>query len=260
MFDSGLHQATSLQNTATQADLRIIPVVSHGAGTTDQAVMWELCAALQVMGYPVVVLDGTCAETADNPGLADLLHDALWEDASAPDAEGMAVIPAACGLSILPSYAQSGPTPLHSLQGLFRMYRAVVIYADATTLAPLLYNSDAEPLIFLPPDKKTVVSAYNSFKQLHMQAGSLATLVTVVPHADDAAMAQQATRVQLAVRNCAQTYMGSMPRSFTVRLDQQHDVQRLALQLLENAINIGSMFSTMPLLATVADGCGVRNH
>jgi hypothetical protein len=256
MLDTGNHQAMTLQHAAPQADLRVIGVVHHGTPETDQAGMWELCSALHRHGYPVAVLDGTVAETEANPGLADLLQDALWDDGSSPDAQSMSIIPAGRGLRMLARATHTG-TPLHRLQGLFRMYRAVIVYAGAAAMAPLFEDGNSEPVLFVPPEPGAVVSAYNSFKQLKVQSGVSARIVAVVPEDGDAAMEQHAERVQASVRQCAITHMGCAPRASSLRLDSPHDAQRLALQLLENAIKIGGAPSS---LLQSAAGFGMNFH
>ena len=42
--------------------------------------LWQICASLQRLGYPVVVLDGTALETEDSPGLLHLLQQTPWND------------------------------------------------------------------------------------------------------------------------------------------------------------------------------------
>ena len=59
MLDLGFHQAAGLHSFTPQAELRMLAVVSQGNAGSGLETLWQICASLQRLGYPVVVLDGT---------------------------------------------------------------------------------------------------------------------------------------------------------------------------------------------------------
>ena len=102
MLDLGFHQAASLHSLTPQAELRLLAVASQGNTANGLETLWQICASLQRLGYPVVVLDGTAQESDDSPGLLHLLQHATWNDGASLNlgatASSLAVIPAAKGL------------------------------------------------------------------------------------------------------------------------------------------------------------------
>ena len=76
MLDLGFHQAASLHSLTPQAELRLLAVASQGNTASGLETLWQICASLQRLGYPVVVLDGTAQESDDSPGLLHLLQHA----------------------------------------------------------------------------------------------------------------------------------------------------------------------------------------
>ena len=120
MLEFGLHQGTSLYGRTPQDGLRLIPVAGSPGGTGLQ-VLWDICTHLQALGYPTVVLDGSERETAEAPGLLELLDDTLWIDppTQLPGADSLAVLPAARGLAekyvrLLDVLCGTPDAPLHA--------------------------------------------------------------------------------------------------------------------------------------------------
>ena len=74
MLDIGFHQAAGLHSFTPQSELRVVAVASQDNAGTGLETLWQICASLQRLGYPVVVLDGTAQETDDSPGLLHLLQ------------------------------------------------------------------------------------------------------------------------------------------------------------------------------------------
>jgi hypothetical protein len=72
MLESSSHQgpACSGRPPPTAARAGVLP----GGDLAGTQALWSACAHLQRLGYPVIVLDGTEQETADAPGLQDLLQ------------------------------------------------------------------------------------------------------------------------------------------------------------------------------------------
>ena len=123
-------------------------------GQSEQSLLWPVCASLQRLGMPVLVLDASQGEAADAPGLAQLLQQRLagpYRPAPRPRHSSVAVLPARQGLELLPLQArQAGMTPMQWLQRHVRGYAIVMLYADADTLARNLPGQAVHPLMVLP--------------------------------------------------------------------------------------------------------------
>ena len=87
---------------AVQTASLILLVASQNNAASALETLWQICAHLQRLGLPVVVLDGTAQETENTPGLLHLLlqmpgsHSAGLH--AGAQAHSLAVIPAARGL------------------------------------------------------------------------------------------------------------------------------------------------------------------
>lgn len=115
MLDIGFHQGAGLHSFTPQSELRVIAVASQDNAATGLEALWQVCAILQRLGYPVVVLDGTAHETDDSPGLLHLLQQAPWNEGGHLNmgamASSLAVIPAAKGLLNVARRAQRSDAP-----------------------------------------------------------------------------------------------------------------------------------------------------
>ena len=154
MLDLGFHQAAGLHSFTPQAELRMLAVVSQGNAGSGLETLWQICASLQRLGYPVVVLDGTAQETDNSPGLLHLLQHASWNDGAqlnlGATASSLAVIPAAKGLQhISRKAADTTRPPMEDLLPYFRTYGLMVIHAPASTLGPLLTLTATVPLVVM---------------------------------------------------------------------------------------------------------------
>lgn len=67
MLDAFADQGASLRQARPPAPARLITLVSQGEERYEQALLWQLCQALQSYGYPPVVLDGTSLESPRIP-------------------------------------------------------------------------------------------------------------------------------------------------------------------------------------------------
>ena len=63
MLDTSFHQGSGLHSFTPEATLRLLAVASQDNAATGLDVLWQICASLQRLGYPVVVLDGTAPES-----------------------------------------------------------------------------------------------------------------------------------------------------------------------------------------------------
>lgn len=265
MLEFGIHQGTSLCGALDHDLLRLIPVAST-SGEAERDLVWDICAHLQRMGYPTMVLDGWSRETVSAPGLADLLDQARWGSVpvgtASNDHESLAVLPAAQGLAKLNrlSAMRGNDHAFQKLHSFFRRYALVVVYAPTETLAAeLLEGSCAAPLIVMPDGGQgSVVNAYAQLKLLAMHAGLAATLACPVGLGSDGS----AGRIHLdKLCQHAHARLGRAPRGTLVDVSRPADVQRLALALLERAVGLNDVGTppaipwsrrtdTVPALAT----------
>lgn len=247
MLEFGLHQGTSLYGRTPQDGLRLIPVAGTPGGMGLQ-VLWDICTHLQALGYPTVVLDGSERETSEAPGLLELLDDTLWIEppAQLPGADSLAVLPAARGLAELASRRAGAPQALLALQPLLRRYAVVLLYAPMAMLAsPLMEGSSASPLVLLGDDGKAVINSYQQLKLLSFHTGLMGTVARLVYGDEERAAAQQQLRV---LCDCAAKHLGRAPRSLLLHANRPADLQRLALELLENAETLcaSGLFAALP--------------
>lgn len=244
MFDIGLHQGSSLHFHTPEVELRLATVVSQDGHGPALETLWQMCAHLQQLRYPVVVLDGTAEENDEAPGLLQMLTHAPWSEGSmhsmAPQPSSLAVVPAAHGLRTLERNAAHTLHPLQPLQALFRQYTLVVLYAPVTTLAsPLLAGIATAPLLVMSPGHSGVVDSYKQLKHLLVHAGMVGTVACVTPHSISM-QRQQASEGLQALRLCAERHLGQHIGTTIIHADNPQDLQRLALQLLEKSDSINT--------------------
>lgn len=246
MLSTNLHQGSSLHSHTPEAQLQLIAVASDDTGGHTLETLWQVCSHLQRLGYPVIVLDGTAAESEEAPGLQDLLAHAPWGDSAfalpgaGADAASLAVLPAAHGLHALAYHAAYLPQPVQALQPLFRQFALVVLYAPVATLAsPLLAGSPIAPLLIMQPGKSGIVDSYKQLKHLALH-GRLSGSVACVLHASTPALKEQVGNQLHSLRQCAARHLGQPIATMAIDADNAHDMQRLALQLLESAGTINN--------------------
>lgn len=244
MLDIGFHQGASLHSHTPQDELRLVAVASPQDEAYGLETLWHVCLHLQRLGYPVVVLDGTARESDASPGLKDLLAHDPWSVGAGlgggGDTSALAVLPAALGLHALARNPQHLVQPLQILQPLFRRYALVVLHAPVTTLAsPLMAGTLTAPLLIMAPGKSGVVSSYRQLKHLALHAG-LAGMVACVTSSTAAGQRQLADDSLRALRECAGQHLGQQIRTSSIQAGSPQDLQRLALQLLENACTISA--------------------
>ena len=85
MLDTSFHQGAGLHSFTPQSELRVLAVASQAQADRGLETLWHMCASLQRLGYPVVVLDGTACETEASPGLHHLLRQAPWHEGASLD-------------------------------------------------------------------------------------------------------------------------------------------------------------------------------
>lgn len=266
MLDISLHQGAGLHRFTPQAALRVLAVVSQESTTTASDTLWQICASLQHLGYPVMVLDGTVHESEDSPGLWHLLQHAAWNDGASlqtdATASSLAVVPAARGLQrIQQTSFNEEMSPLTSLLPYFRSYGLLVIHAPASSLGPLLHYAATTPLVVMGDESTAILDSYSSLKQIALHTG-LPCMVTAILHNDTAQERYKAQMALQSLQDCAERHLELPLRTCTIASQNPQDLQRLALQLLENAGTINNealpVLPSRPLTDTAAHF--VRSH
>lgn len=237
--DTAPHQAAGLQRLMAEQPLRLLPVVCPATpNPAALELLWQLCAVLQRLSYPVIVLDGSAAEGRHAPGLAELLAGMPWPGEPDPGASSaLAIVPAARGLARLARRDRStgAADPLAPLAPLFRNYAAVALHASAEQLAPLVqHRRDCVPLVVTGPRARGMVAGYRQLKHLVLHAAISRCMVAALrPHAVPAAD-RQTTEALQALQRSARQHLGLRCHGTVVAPGRLQDIQRLALQLLEN--------------------------
>ena len=250
MLDLGFHQAAGLHSFTPQAELRMLAVVSQGNAGSGLETLWQICASLQRLGYPVVVLDGTAQETDNSPGLLHLLQRASWNDGAqlnlGATASSLAVIPAAKGLQHLSRKAgDTTRSPMEDLLPYFRTYGLMVIHAPASTLGPLLTHTATVPLVVMGGGSAGVMTSYKSLKQIALHTG-LPCMVAALLHRNTASERRKAQSQLMTLQACAERHLGGPIRTTTIATQNPQELQRLALQLLENAGTMNGSLTALP--------------
>lgn len=250
MLDLGFHQAAGLHSFTPQAELRMLAVVSQGNTGSGLETLWQLCASLQRLGYPVVVLDGTAQETDESPGLLHLLQQAPWNEGADLNmgamASSLAVLPASRGLGHLSRHAGSAQnSPLENLLPYFRTYGLMVLHAPAATLGPLLTHTATAPLVVMGSGAAGVMTSYKSLKQIALHTG-LPCMVAALLHSNTTTERRKAQSQLMTLQACAERHLGGPVRTTTIATQNPQDLQRLALQLLENAGTMSRSLTALP--------------
>ena len=250
MLDTSFHQGSGLHSFTPEAALRLLAVASQDNAATGLEALWQICASLQRLGYPVVVLDGTAQETDNSLGLLHLLQHASWNDGAqlnlGATASSLAVIPAAKGLQHLSRKAgDTTRSPMEDLLPYFRTYGLMVIHAPASTLGPLLTHTATVPLVVMGGGSAGVMTSYKSLKQIALHTG-LPCMVAALLRGDTPAERRKTRHALTTLQDCAERHLGGPVRTTTIATQNPQDVQRLALQLLENAGTITEPLTALP--------------
>ncbi|MBB6561484.1 hypothetical protein HNP48_004177 [Acidovorax soli] len=244
MLDTGFHQAASLHSFTPQTELRVLAVASQEQPGSGLETLWQVCASLQRLGYPVVVLDATGYESEESPGLYHLLRQAPWHDGleGGANASSLAVLPAARGLwQLTRTDRPPHVSPLQDIQPYFRAYSILVLHAPAPLLGQLLTHTRTTPLMVMEGGSAGVLTTYKSLKQMAQYTGLSCTVAALVR--GSGVRERRKTLVALqTLQDCAERHLGGQVHTTAVSTQNPQDLQRLALQLLENAGTInGSM-------------------
>jgi hypothetical protein len=247
MLEACLTQGAGLHALTAQPASRVVAMASHGDRPSELPLLCSLCTTWTDLGYSVLVLDATVAESDRSPGLQQLMADPTnHTGAGGPYQASWPIVPAALGLEQLCLGAQEvdgGGSRLQPLGRLFRNYEIVLVYASAQHLALYLPDSGMEPLLAVSTKGLSVLSAYQSLKQL-LKIGRLQpTIVAVVDESDQNSLASAAS-VCKSLQECAMAFLAHPVTPLPVCVPSLHgqpldDMHRLALRLLESAFSVG---------------------
>lgn len=257
MLESFADQGESLRRIAPRAAWSLIAMVNGGDSETELPLLWQICAVLQSFNYRITVLDGSSAETDDNPGLQNLLDHAHWLEDVPTDTSPWHILPARLGLGrLVRQQSREHRMPLQPLGHLFRNCDLVVVYAGAPMLAALLPGSQIRPLLAVVPGRASIIDAYQNLKRLLLQAQLVPLIASVVsnPFKNAENLARTTGRV---LQHCARTHLACHTEFMTVRtFPQQHkhwnDAHPLALRLMANAIPIAHSLADVRRVSTSA--------
>lgn len=250
MLDQVHHQAAGLRALALHSEPRIVAMASHADRRGELPLLWQLCSTWATLGYPVLVLDATVTETAATPGLLQLLlnRDDQRQLDPTPGSH-WPIVPAALGLAQLyqprPGRIDQPARRARQLADLFPHYELIVLYAPAQALATLLPGSGLSPLLPVSNQEVALLTAYQSLKQM-LKLGQLQP--TIVAVMDDPAQDPRVTghRVGKNLQDCAREFLSCEVAALTVSPDRASDVQRLALRIMESAMQPIACSTTAP--------------
>jgi hypothetical protein len=234
MLEPGITQAAGLQSLAPHLAPKLIAVASHGSQQGELPLLWSLCTTWVDIGLPVMVLDGHTNESDKNPGLLQMLDNPFGHPYGQQDSQSWTVLPAASGFKKLSGVGFSS----HTVGDLFQNYGVVLLYANANTLTELLTDSELTPLLVVAPLKASSISAYQALKQLLLNAHLRPTVANIALAANPTSDMSSSTQ---NLQDCAMAFLGLNLKPITVSAtanarDSQDQIERLALQLLENAL------------------------
>ena len=252
MLENCSNQAAGLLGLACQPGPRLLAVVNHGDDQAELPLLWQLCLALVNFGCSVTVLDGTTAESPDNPGLAQVLVNSHWRDEPARDAAAWTVLPSRAGLQHLCAAPTLQFQSLQQLGQLFPGDGVVVLYCKAEWMTTLIGNHPIEPLLAVSPVKTSLMTSYVALKRLLISGNLKPTIVNMVQDAESAIAAAPST-VSVGLSDCAKRFLGHDVKTLNIaehrgEAPQNSDMQRLALRLLESALELRAEYVPMQAL------------
>ena len=248
MHDLPLNQAVGLMGLAAPAAPQLLAVVAHGDPRTQQRLLWQLSSALTELGYGVTVLDTTQAESANNPGLQQLLDYDFGPGTAEDHGPAWHVLPAAMGMQTL---CGLGNKPANSLQRLGQVLYTngvILLYASVENLVTLLSGSDIRPLLSVPCDKRSLLSSYLALKRLLRTARLEPTILNMI---EDTQIGEssEAAGIARALSECARNFLAYEVNAIHIdpsKTEQQLSapMRHLASRLLEKALALRGPMTT----------------
>jgi hypothetical protein len=242
MHERPANQAAGLMELARAQGPRLMAMVSHGDEQFELPLLWRLCSSLADYGYSVTVLDGTTAESDNNPGLDQCLEYGFCRESDSLDFPAWNVIPAGMGLQHLCTMPERKVQSLQLLGHLFPHEGVIIVYSKAELLVPLLSNTSLKPLLALAPVKASLLTSYLALKQLLLKGRLEPTIVNLV-HDIRPQVAASAGNVAASLSDCARNFLGYEVNANNISAPPDDDrpcadIQHLALRMLENAMTI----------------------
>ncbi len=239
MHERADHQASGLASLSRTHGARLAALVRHGDEASELPLLWRLCLTWVELGYPVTVLDAGTCETADNPGLDQLLDFPGTALAHHHDSAVWNVVPSAIGLQTLLDSPKKHLPLEQRLGGLFADDGVVVVYGSANTLTQLFADRTLQPLLVVSSERTSLLTSYQALKRLLREPGLTPLVieqsVTCLPHTVQPRGAAE------TLADCAGNFLSIQlplvqlpPHEDTV--DSRIELQRLALRVLENAV------------------------
>jgi len=220
MLDGIPTQANGLHRLWSSAPERLVSVLLQTGSESELSLYWTLCKVWSDQGHRVLVLDGSSAEQARAPGLAQVLagKTSLHRCVLRASAQ-LHLLPSADGIRALCQQAQREDFDLvQEITDLTPGYDLAVLMAAAQPLAILLRGTDFVPLMSLGPDEQGVLRSYAALKQMVAQSGLRSALLAVNPP-DDEPLAEQAWRGAQRVQDCARQFLDC---AVEIQLVQRH--------------------------------------
>ena len=256
MHEHADHQASGLASLSRAHGARLAALVSHGDEASELPLLWRLCLTWVALGYPVTVLDAGTAESADNPGLDQLLDFPGTALAHHQDATVWNVIPSAIGLQTLLNSPKKHLPLEQRLGGLFADDGLVVVYGSANLLTQLLAGHTLQPLMVVSTERASLLTSYQALKRLLRVPG----LTPLVVEQSDNCPADAAKRTSAGetLADCARIFLSlKLPLVHLPvaqdGVDRGVELQRLALRVLENALPLCGRWMPPPLTSAKMD-------
>jgi hypothetical protein len=228
MLEQVFDQGAGLRKMAGQFAPRILALASHGDPLGELPFLWRLCDSLSYLGYSLMVLDETTAETPGNPGLQDCIHQGLLPPPWVDTTGAWSVLPSKMGFSQLNGSHHKGALAFEDLAGLFQTFGVVILYLGTEALIDGFAQGDIEPVLAVSGHGSSRSSASQALERILSRTSLKATVISV-----------QGRIMEHPVNN--EVMMSPDPRIQTRSLhsnsegSQDDEMNRLALRLLENA-------------------------
>ncbi len=244
------NQAAGLLDLAAIPSPKLTAMVAHGDEQAELPLLLRMCAAWVGFGYPVTVLDGTVRESADNPGLEQLL-DYSFTPAPQSDAPSWSVIPAAWGLQTLASRLQNERNALADTGWMFPHESVVMVYSTAQTLVPLLQGSKVRPVLTVSTAKASLLTSYLALKRLLLKGRLEPTIVNVLPLQHPVSSQAGTQTASTGLRDYAKYFLDYEVNALTIPAPGADErpsasTERLAFGLLENAMPLDLRWTPAP--------------
>ena len=243
MLDSVSNQASGLLGFVPHQGPRLLAMVNHGDERAELPLLWQICLALVNWGYPVTVLDATISETAENPGLAQLLDSRQRRDNADNDATGWSVLPAADGIQRLCAQARDGKPRLQRLGPCFPSDSVVIVYSQVDWLIPLIENFRIEPILAVSQSKTSLLTSYLVLKRLLITGKLTPTIVNMIQDSSPT-HGDSSQPISASLSACAKRFLDQDVTAINVTESRTQETvnsstQDLAMRLLERAATLG---------------------